>query len=177
MKAVHHKIEIVYKKHYREFCLLSNSYVASSDLARDIVQDVFIEILMNTKSTEIANLKGYIWKSVKYASLKRMKETNRLTTIYENTLVHDLPEEEVRADIDLGPKLRLAMDKLPEQCKNVFELCALDGQRYQSAADSLGISVNTVKTQMKKAYRILRTNLSDGSKKISLLGFISHFIH
>ncbi|MCK0136062.1 sigma-70 family RNA polymerase sigma factor [Arenibacter sp. S6351L] len=176
MKTIHHRIEIVYKKHYREFCLLSNSYVSSSDLARDIVQDVFIEILMNPKSTEISNLKGYIWNSVKYASIKQIKETKRLTPIYENILVEDLFEDEPRKDVDLGPNLRSAMDKLPEQCKNVFELCALDGQKYQSAADSLGISVNTVKTQMKKAYRILRINLSDSSKKISLLGIIYHLL-
>ncbi|SDF22858.1 RNA polymerase sigma-70 factor, ECF subfamily [Pricia antarctica] len=31
--------------------------------------------------------------------------------------------------------------------------------KYNSAADSLGISVNTVRTQMKKLYRTLRENM------------------
>lgn len=177
MKAFHNRLESVYKKHYREFCLLSISYVSSPSLAKDIVQDVFVEILMNDeKSANISNLKGYIWKSVKYASLRKIKDTKKLVPINGNTLVQEIFGEEVRQDVDLGPKLRSGIDKLPEQCKNVFELCALDGQKYQNAADSLGISVNTVKTQMKKAYKILRVHLSDRSNKVSLLGIIYHYL-
>lgn len=166
-------IGIVFKKHYREFCLLSYSYVSCSDLAQDIVQDIFVKILVDKKASEISNLNGYIWKSVKYASLKHVKRSKKLTPINENTLVFTLPEEkEERVEYDLGPKLRSAMDKLPEQCKNVFELCALDGQKYQTTANSLGISVNTVKTQMKKAYRILRFELRNVHETMLFFGII-----
>ena len=69
-------------------------------------------------------------------------------------------EETEIEDRQLGQKLQQALDKLPQQCKNVFELCAIDGQKYDYAANHLGISKNTVKTQMKKAYKILRGNLA-----------------
>lgn len=69
-------------------------------------------------------------------------------------------EEKVETEnIELNLKLHQAMDKLPPKCKNVFELSVIDVLKYNSAADSLGISVNTVKTQMKKLYRILRENM------------------
>ncbi len=166
-------IEIVFRKHYREFCLLSYSYVSCSDLAQDIVQDIFVKILVEKKVSEISNLNGYIWKSVKYASIKNVKRSKKLTPIHENTLVFTLPEEkEERLAISLEPKLQSAMDKLPEHCKKVFELCVLDGQKYQVAANSLGISVNTVKTQMKKAYRILRYDLRNVHETILLFGII-----
>ena len=152
-------IGTVFRNHYREFCLLSHSYVSCPDLAQDIVQDIFVKILRNDEATEISNLKGYIWNSVKYASLKQIKRSKELIPLHENTPDFTLPEEAERLNADLGPKLRLAIDKLPGQCKTVFELCALDGQKYRTAANSLGISVNTVKTQMKKAYRILRYDL------------------
>jgi RNA polymerase sigma-70 factor (ECF subfamily) len=130
---------------------------------------------MNGEATEISNLKGYIWKSVKYASLKHVNRSKRLVPLKENTPVFTLYEEE-RLDQDVGPKLRSAMDKLPEQCKNVFEICALDGQKYRTAANSLGISVNTVKTQMKKAYRILRYDLRNGYSIMLLLGIIHQLL-
>lgn len=151
-------IEIVFRRHYREFCLLSYGYVSCSDLAQDIVQDIFVNILMDKKSVEISNLKGYIWKSVKYASLKQIKLSKKLVPLEENIPVLTFLAEE-RSNQDLGPKLQSAINKLPKQCKIVFELCALEGQKYQRAANTLGISVNTVKTHMKKAYRILRYDL------------------
>src|SRR5680860_423954 len=170
-------IEIVFRKHYREFCLLSYSYVSCSCLAQDIVQDIFFKILVDKKASEISNLNGYIWKSVKYASLKHVKRSKKLIPIHENAPVFTLPEEkEERVEHDLGPKLRSAMDKLPGQCKTVFELCALDGQKYRTAANSLGISVNTVKTNMKKAYRILRYDLRNVYEIALFFGIIHQFL-
>jgi len=169
-------IGIVFKKHFREFCLLSYSYVSCPDLAQDIVQNIFVKILTNEEAAEISNLKGYIWKSVKYSSLKQIKRSRKLTPIHENTPVFTLPEEAERIDVDLGPKLRSAIDKLPGQCKTVFELCALDGQKYRTAANSLGISVNTVKTQMKKAYRILRYDLRNVYEIVLFFGIIHQLL-
>src|SRR5680860_1803260 len=166
-------IEIVFRKHYREFCLLSYSYVSCSDLAQDIVQDIFVKILVDKKVAEISNLNGYIWKSVKYASLKNVKRLKKLTPIHENTLVFNLPiEKEESFALNLEPELHTAINKLPEHCKKVFELCAMDGQKYQVAANSLGISVNTVKTQMKKAYRILRYDLRSVHETILFFSII-----
>src|SRR5680860_803612 len=87
-------ITIVFKKHYREFCLLAYSYVSCSDLAQEIVQDIFVRILMNGEATEISNLKGYIWKSVKYESLKHVRCSKRLVPLKKNIPVLTLDEEE-----------------------------------------------------------------------------------
>lgn len=153
------KIELVFKEHYREFCLLSYSYVGCMDQAQDIVQDVFLKILMKGKVFNIVNLKAYVWKSIKNSSLKHMARTKKLLPLEEIRMV--IVEEDSSNNKELDFKIRNAMDKLPPQCKNVFELCVVDGHKYDSAADSLGVSVNTIKSQMKKAYRILRFNLAD----------------
>lgn len=156
----HIETERVFKEHYREFCLLSYSYVLCMDQAEDIVQDVFLKIMTRKDSVEILNLKAYIWNSVKNTSLKSLERSKRMEPILKDVLA--LPEfEEVEVDDrQLHQKLQGALDKLPPQCKNVFELCAVDGQKYDYAAGHLGISKNTVKTQMKKAYKILRGALA-----------------
>ncbi|WP_339706671.1 sigma-70 family RNA polymerase sigma factor [uncultured Kriegella sp.] len=161
-KNLQQNIELVFKKHYREFCLLSYSYVSSIAFAEDIVQDVFVKIMANEDSHQITNLKGYIWKSVKYSSLQQVRLSRKFIPIDDtNGITIVSSEEDSRSELDLGPKLHSAIAKLPTQCKNVFIICALDGQKYQTAAISLGISINTVKTQMKKAYSILRKNLKN----------------
>ena len=152
-------IELVFKECYRELCLFAYSYVACMDQAEDIVQDVFVKLLTEGKTSNITNLKAYIWKSVKNSSLKHVVRTQKLESIEPSRLV--LVEEEETRDEERDLKLRKAMEKLPPKCKDIFKLCVFDGHKYDSAADSLGISVNTVKTQMKKAFRILRHNLAD----------------
>ncbi len=40
-------------------------------------------------------------------------------------------------------------------------MAVLDEKSYQAIADELGLSINTVKSQMKTAFKFLRDNLSD----------------
>lgn len=154
------EIEIVFRENYREFCLLSYSYITCMDQAQDIVQEVFLKILTRKDASEILNLKAYIWNSIKNTSLKNLEHSKKMEPIRSDILKLPPIEENEVEDRQLGQKLQQAMDKLPLQCKNVFEICAIDGQKYDYAADHLGISKNTVKTQMKKAYRILRGTLA-----------------
>ncbi|SIS54063.1 RNA polymerase sigma-70 factor, ECF subfamily [Zobellia uliginosa] len=153
------EVQVIFKECYSEFCLLSYSYVACMDQAKDIVQDVFVKILVKDQAAEILNLKAYIWRAVKNTSLKHLERSKKLEPLNQNALI--IASEEEKPDDELRLKMQDALEKLPPQCKNVFELCVVKGQKYNSTADSLGISVNTVKTQMKKAYRILRNNLGN----------------
>ena len=61
-------------------------------------------------------------------------------------------------EIDL---LYRTIGKLPEKCKQVFLMACLNDKTYQEIANTLGVSVNTVKTQMKYALKFLRDNLRE----------------
>ena len=52
-------------------------------------------------------------------------------------------------------QLKLLLEELPEQCKNIFQR-TLSGDTSEKIAADLKLSVETVKTQRKKAKRILR---------------------
>jgi len=141
------------------------------DQAQDIVQEVFLKILTRKDTSEILNLKAYVWNSIKNTSLKSLERSKKTEPIINDSLISVPTEETEVEDSHLDQKLRQAMDKLPLQCKNVFELCAIDGQKYEYAANHLGISKNTVKTQMKKAYRILRGTLAMTCLLLILIAF------
>ncbi len=160
-KQSQHKVELVFKAHYKEFCLLSYSYTKSWAQAQDIVQDVFVKILTNSKLEEILILKHYLKRSVINASLNYVTRSQNLTSLDETIFLVQETEPENATDPNLNLKLNEAISHLPEQSRKVFELCALDGHKYKSAAKSLGISENTVKSHMKKAYKILRVKLGN----------------
>lgn len=56
--------------------------------------------------------------------------------------------------MNLSPTQTIA-EELPEQCKNIFQR-TLSGDTSEKIAADLKLSVETVKTQRKKAKRILR---------------------
>ena len=53
-------------------------------------------------------------------------------------------------------RLKKAIDKLPEQRKKILEMAAYGNMSYKEIAETLDISLNTVKTQMSRAYRSLK---------------------
>ena len=50
------------------------------------------------------------------------------------------------------------IEKLPERGKEVVKCVYLRGMKYQEAADELGVSLSTVKTQLVRSLKTLRTN-------------------
>lgn len=154
-------LEKTFKANYKELCLMSCYYTKDIKEAEDIVQDVFVKIIEKQNQLVIKNLDSYLKAAVRNASLKRIAYKQYSQTIDENTVFYSDTNTEEDHELALKKKVHLykQIDSLPEQCRKIFLLCVLDNLKYQEAADTLGISINTVKTQMKKAFKILRSSL------------------
>ncbi|GAA3605575.1 sigma-70 family RNA polymerase sigma factor [Flavivirga amylovorans] len=154
------QVEAMFMKHYKEWCLLSYSYMEDMSEAEDMVQDVFVKILNRKKTTEILDLKSYISMAVRNTSLKKVQRTKKTEQIKDYSLAALSPShEEFLIDFENKAKINDALNILPEQSKRVFELCVFEGAKYQNAAEALGISINTVKFHLKKSFKILRITL------------------
>ena len=126
----------------------------------DIVQDFFIRCwekrdILHDK----CSFKAYAYKSVYNASLNYLRDNKRFVYGYEITI--DLIDDDVHdEDIEELKRLLLkAIDELPDRCKKIFVMTTLEKKKYVEVADLLGISVNTVKVQVSKAYRILKEKI------------------
>src|SRR5664280_1367333 len=62
---------------------------------------------------------------------------------------------------ELEENIAQAVNKLPAECRKIFELSRVEGLKYREIADTLHISVKTVEAQMSKALKSLRLELSD----------------
>lgn len=157
------RIEIIFKEQYRELCSLSYYYVRDMAESEDIVQDVFVTIISKNKFATIIDFKSYLRTAVRNATFKRMEKTKKKGFLPEklaNPLAYnDLTREQEMILLEKKMLLYGEIEKLPEQCKKIFLLCCSDGLKYRETAEELEISVNTVKTQLKKAYKHLRISL------------------
>ncbi|WP_343594110.1 sigma-70 family RNA polymerase sigma factor [Flavobacterium sp.] len=154
-------IEYLFHAHYREWCLVSFSYLEDMDEAEDVVQDVVEKVLTQlNNSNEILNLKSYIFIAVKNNSIKRLKKSKRTSAILDND-IFEASHEENLMDFERSTYILDMVDTLPDQSKRVFELCVIEGLKYETAAETLNISINTVKYHLKKSYKTLRSVLQN----------------
>ena len=152
--AIKERMETLFLKHYKEWCLLSFSYLGDIAAAEDVVQDACIKILNRKKDNEIKDLKSYV--SVAIRSSKRFKDFPE-----DREWASALSHEEYLIDEENRVRLQKAVNILPNKSKKVFELCVLEGIKYKNTAEVLGISIKTVKFHLKKSFKLLRLELQD----------------
>ena len=71
----------------------------------------------------------------------------------------ELYDEEEGVDPELVEKLYRSMESLPEERRRILHMVCMEGMKYQEVADQLGVSINTVKTQMGRSLQFLRKAL------------------
>lgn len=162
--------EELYKKYYIFLCLIAEHIVRNSSDSEEIVSDVFVKLWnIREKINITTSLKAYLVKAVYNTSFNyieqskiRNKFTDNLSSSDYEILAWDsdyplgrLYEKEIMNIIDHG------ISTLPDACRQVFILSRNENMKYSEIADKLGISVNTVKTQMKIALVRLRKILKD----------------
>lgn len=138
-------------------------YVKDTQVAEDVVQEVFIRFWDNRNKLEISiSVLAYLTRSVingcknylEHMNVRRHYEQEYLAEASEIVLP-DFDEEELNL---LRERLQTFIESLPEKCREIFMLACVEGMKYREVAERLEVSVNTVKTQVKNAYAKLRTD-------------------
>lgn len=162
--------EELYKKYYIFLCLIAEHIVRNPSDAEEIVSDVFVKLWNIREKIDIStSIRGYLVKAVHNTSLnyiEHLRVSYKLTDSLSNSDYELLAWD---SDYPLGhlfekeitELLNQGISELPDGCRQIFILSRDKDLKYSEIADKLGISVNTVKTQMKIALTRLRENLKD----------------
>jgi len=156
--------EIVFKQYYESLCDYANLWMKDMDAAEEIVQNTFVRLWEKKTSLKIeTSLKSYLYKSVYHAALNEIKHQN-VKNKYINMHNSEEPINEMTSAAqvkDLEQRIDAALQKLPEQCRLIFQMSRFRELKYREIAEVLNISVKTVENQMGKALKIMRSNLAD----------------
>ncbi|UCH10108.1 MAG: RNA polymerase sigma-70 factor [Fidelibacterota bacterium] len=141
----------------------ASGYVEDIQACEDIVQEVFVRIWRGRANLNPKlSLKAYLFKSVRNQALKyiRHAKVEREAEGYLQSLHYtaSTPEDELYC-AELTVLLNRTIRQLPDRCRTIFLMSRVDGLSYQEIADVLDISINTVKTQLGRAFTALRRNL------------------
>ncbi len=147
-----------YNKNYKNLVVYANGYLFDQQASEDIVQDVFIFIWENADKIKInKSLKGYVGTMVRNKCLNYLKSI-KVTDSYDylEFNINLITEHVFDSVIDEDRKIVYhqilkIVDTLPERMQQIVKLKFLHGYKYSEIAEDLNISINTVKTQLKRA--------------------------
>ena len=156
--------EQLFKHYYKPLIFFSFRYVRNEQIAEDVVHDVFVNIWNNRANLDFTlNFRSYLYTSVRNQSLKYLAKANRFNQVDTDIEVvlskNDSPDTIIIKN-ELEKAISKAISKLPEKRKEIFCMHRFDNLTYSEIALTLNISIKTVETQMSRALKFLRENLS-----------------
>lgn len=156
--------DAIFRAHYAALVGLAEGMLRSRAAGEDVVQEVMLELWRRREDVMITeSLRAYLVRSTRNRALNQIRHAN-VQRKAEPELARDEAVSATGASFVIASELReaitAAVAELPPACREVFMLSRTQGLRYSEIAETLGISVKTVESQMGKALRHMRMRLA-----------------
>lgn len=161
----------LYDQHYQILCHVAAQYVKDDFLAETIVGDVIFHLWEVRETIEInTSVRSYLMTCVRNRCIDYLKsQYHKREVAHSDTGLRDFPVLQYVKDDDyplgkllekeLEDEIMNAINRLPDECRRVFNMSRFENRKYEEIAQELKISVNTVKYHIKHALALLHEDL------------------
>ncbi|MEH6306707.1 RNA polymerase sigma-70 factor [Olivibacter sp. CPCC 100613] len=154
----------LFHKYYKLLCGYAYLYLKEEEESKDIVQNLFIEIWEKKRLDKLnGDVKSYLYRAVHNRCLNCLRNTEtkiRKQTDYEKSGENSQEQSQDKEMLEhIYRKLEANLDDLPRQRKEAISLVYLHEKKYQDVANTMGISINSLKTHLKIGLKNLREKL------------------
>ena len=164
----HQAFNILYERLWEVLYIKTYSILGDKNIAKDIVQDVWISLWERRDKVVNDNIKGYLIRAVRlkvYNEFRNSKYKSQLIQEFIQTYNSSLETNSVEQSMqfkETESRILKAVNRLPKKCKQVFELSRYDGLKNEEIAEKLNISRRTVETHISNALKVLKNNIALG---------------
>ena len=164
--------QYIYDHHYTLLCHVASGYVKDQFLAETIVADTIFHLWEIRETLEISvSIRSYLVRAVRNRCINYLNsEWEKREIAFSSLMPDEITDDKMTfsdshplgalLERELEEEICKAIDKLPNECRRVFDKSRFEGKSYEEISQELGISVNTVKYHIKNALASLQTNLS-----------------
>lgn len=151
----------LYSSYYSYLNAVALCYLLDKEIVAEIVDDVFINI-WNKRETLSYPIHYYLVRSVQNGCLNHIRmqraqqnvldeHKDRMLAFQEN-YIHSTPVPLQYVEMQqTEEEIRLAVNQLPPKCKMIFEEYFYAGKTVDIIADDMGLTISTVRVQLKNA--------------------------
>ncbi len=150
--------KILYNKYWEQTYTNAYKRLKDEDQAKDIVQEIFVNIWVNRHSP-IINLPAYLGISVRNQVFKLAAKNKNLTPYLD--IFKNIPDQSEKADSNIlwqefYRSYEATLTKLPPKRQEIFRLKFHNDISTKNIASQMRISRKTVQNQLGKAINQLR---------------------
>lgn len=165
----------MFRLYYARLVVFANKYTSDSMVAEDLVGDLFKHLWEKRKNLNIeGSFESFLFTSTKNKCLNYLRGLKVKDKAHQDLFLEqedDLTFQNYLVEEEVHSKIWQAIRNLPEDLRRVFELNTIHQVKLPEIAEDLGISINTIKSQKKRALRLLREELGDAIYSILLVSF------
>lgn len=160
-KGDRESFKLLFHHFYPKLVIYAQNYTHNKQKSEDLVQDVFLQIWECAPQLDLhTSLRSYLFAMTR----NRCIDYLRSLRVYDaHQTLEKLPDIRIEREQAFNEtqkndhkKVMVLVDSLPEKMREIFRLKYIEDYTYAQIADSLDISLNTVKTQLKRAKSKLR---------------------
>jgi RNA polymerase sigma-70 factor (ECF subfamily) len=154
---------VLYARYQPALVVLAEGYVGEAADAADIVQDVFVKVWRGrTRWVVQRSVAAYFYVAVRNAALNVSTMSRRSREFVPQ--LHETPVFNSGENRLVGPELERLVERvvngLPERCRLIYRMHRDGRCSYADIGAALGISPQTVRVQLIKAWDLLDERLA-----------------
>lgn len=153
----------IYERYWDKLLFRAKVILDSDEDAEEAVHDIFVILWKKKASIDIRHtFNTYIAAMLRYRCFKILASRRQRNQGCNESDLPEISDNATQNYLDfenLREQLEKAVTGLPEKCQLIFRLSREEGLTDKQIASKLNLSANTVRTQMQRALRKLRTSL------------------
>ncbi len=159
----------IFDKYHEKVYRIAYGVVRQREEALDVVQEVFIKLFRSIK-----NFKGrshfytYLYRMVMNTAIDHKRKAGKqfMSSLDEEGSFEPSEEaekgpERVLLQKELEERVKLAMDKLPDEQRAALIYRDVEGLSYQEMAEAMGCSIGTVMSRLHYGRKRMQESLKD----------------
>lgn len=166
----------IYNRYWKKMLLVAWNHSRNETIAKDIVQEVLIDLWEKHHISDIQNLSAYLATAVKFRIFsyyeKEQRRNNLAKQFYSYEDIH-FDEQKLDARF-LQDIINGIVEEMPEKCRLVFHYSRNLGLKNSEIAEQTNTTKKTVENNLNRALKIIRYELRN--RGIPFIVLITYFL-
>jgi len=159
----------IFDKYHKKVYSIAYGVVRQREDALDVVQEVFIKLFRSIKNFKgRSNFYTYLYRMVMNTAIDHKRKAGKqfMSSLNEEGSFEPSDEaergpERILLQKELEERVKLAMDKLPDEQKAALIFRDVEGLSYQEMAEAMGCSIGTVMSRLHYGRKRMQESLKD----------------